>query len=242
MKQAIALTSACAIFLMPVQTAIGAEPTASATANLTSPIEVVSQSPSASPPVSLDRFREPVELSSSSAMDVIQPSRPDATENLLRPAEAESRVVHPSQEATATPLLTTPEVAAAPPPSASLSATPTGSAATTMTPVLGPAKISTNAPAPSDKAEIVSALPEETVKQLQEQYRSEPGMISSHGEQPISDGPEQCVAAAQCGNRNAVGFSMLAWGAALAGLIGLIVWIGKAGPDPCCGSESSCCR
>lgn len=240
MKQAIALTSACAIFLMPVQSAIAAEPNASGPGNQASPIEIGSPSPAAKPQGSSVIPRAPVELSSQSTgfNQLPESGSPTATPQPLLDTPT---LAQPSSPAliTSSPLAPSPSGANG---AAAASLPNTEVAAAPATTVPAPAQITTNAPAVSDKAQIVSALPAQTVKELQEQYRTTPGMIPSHGEQPIADGPQQCVAAGQCGNRNAIGFSMLAWGAALAGLIGLIVWIGKAGPDPCCGSESSCCR
>jgi hypothetical protein len=240
MKQAIALTSACAIFLMPVQSAIAADTNAPVGLSPASSIEVVSTPSSTIMQGASAAARVPVEISSDSAVSA-------ETQNISLPKA-------PPQPSEAALSLDTPggSAMAIPQPSVPSSAQASSTAAVTppslqpSAPVsdvdLSPARITSNAPPASDKAEIVSVLPAQTAKELQEQYRGTPGMISSHGEQPISEGPEQCVAAGQCGNRNAIGFSMMAWGAALAGLIGLIVWIGKAGPDPCCGSDSSCCR
>jgi hypothetical protein len=174
--------------------------------------------------------------SAGSVMDAVPPSAPGSAAS-TSPATAATASTAPSVSAAA-------QGSAAPASQAEDLAQSTDRANLSAGAANSPAVVQSSVPVPEGAAEIVSTLPPAIERELQAQALGTPtpnDTISSHGEQAISDGPEQCESAAQCGSRQSIGFTMMAWGAALAGLIGLIVWIGKPGHNPCCDSISHCC-
>lgn len=214
MKQAIALTSACAIFLMPVRSAVAAD-----AALEPSPISADISSVSATTPPAVTNAA-PAQLPIGVPL-----------QNSSNGSSVPSTSPVTASVATDAPSATTMDV---------------GSPDTVSASIASPNGIQTQVEVPSGAAQIVHSLPKDIQQELREQnlgtHTASPGTISSHGEQPITEEPEQCVSDTACGSRQALGFTMMAWGAALAALIGLIVWIGKPGHDPCCDSTSTCCN
>lgn len=86
---------------------------------------------------------------------------------------------------------------------------------------------------PPGTALITDRIPDDIQAELKKQWATQPDedpdTISSMGEHPPSKGGQQCPYAAECGKRYAFGIGMMAWGAALAGAIGVIVWLGMSG-------------
>jgi hypothetical protein len=228
MKQAIALTSACALFLMPIHRLAAqsaSPPTSAAPTPLTSSPALVPKIPS-----------NPTEMSPEGPTATLQGAKGE-----VAPPPSDGRVQKDELSAAAK------NISAA----GNESAKPAAEVITQMKPPEGAVLITPQLPldvAESLKEQQLGRSPKKAVPSADGyEFTRQEEQIASHGDQAVADGPEQCPKAAPCGARQSLGFTMMAWGAALAGIIGLIVWIGKAGDDCCCGSGStsscstSCC-